>query len=162
MSSSKWYQNNPGKATEHNKKYLSKEENRLKNKEYKAKWFQQNKVRKKQEQEKESKDPKEHIRIAIRRRKSQTKNKNYDFNIELEDLEIPTHCPILGLELTFGKGIKVRETSATLDRIDSSKGYVKGNVQIISYRANRIKNDATLDELIKLGEWASNEIFKYR
>jgi len=60
-----------------------------------------------------------------------------------------THCPLLGLELTYENcGQKAAPNNyATLDRIDSSKGYVKGNVQILSFRANTIKGDASLEEL---------------
>jgi hypothetical protein len=60
-----------------------------------------------------------------------------------------THCPLLGLELTYENcGQKATPNNyATLDRIDSSKGYVKGNVQILSFRANTIKGDASLKEL---------------
>ena len=62
---------------------------------------------------------------------------------------IVTHCPLLGIELTYAiyKGRNTPENYATLDRIDSTKGYVVGNVQIISFRANTIKGDTTLEEL---------------
>jgi hypothetical protein len=156
-STTEWYRKNPDKAKEHNKKYLSDPENLAKYKEYKAQWYQENKKRKKEQLQDKTKTPYEHVKKAIQNRKNVVKGR-LDFDICVDDLKIPTHCPILGIELTFGKGIKVRETAATLDRIDSSKGYVKGNVQIISYRANRIKNDASLEELIKIGEWAKNEL----
>jgi hypothetical protein len=59
-----------------------------------------------------------------------------------------THCPLLNMELTYTnfKGAMPRNY-ATLDKIDPSKGYTVGNVQIISSRANTIKNDASLEEL---------------
>jgi len=65
-----------------------------------------------------------------------------------ESLGIPDKCPILGLTLDYsiGKGSRT-ENSPSLYRIDSSKGYVKNNVHVISWRANRIKNDATVQEL---------------
>ena len=72
-----------------------------------------------------------------------------EYNLTVEDLgELPTHCPVLGLELVYpGAGQGRLPESASLDRLDSSKGYVKGNVAIISWRANRLKSDATLAEL---------------
>jgi len=66
-----------------------------------------------------------------------------------------THCPLLGLELTYKKGDNTTPKNyATLDRIDSSKGYEEGNVQILSYRANTLKNDATIEEMrMMLTNW---------
>lgn len=159
MSTTEWYRKNPDKAREHNQKYLSDPENKRKNQEYKARWFQENKKRKKNELVEKTKTPEEHIRIALKNRKYSCKGK-HDFTITINDLEIPSVCPLLGIPLTFGKGMKIRESAATLDRINSAKGYVKGNVQIISYRANRIKNDASLEELKKIGRWAENELSK--
>lgn len=69
-----------------------------------------------------------------------------DFSIELEDIVVPDKCPILGIPLEYHRGVK-QDNSYSLDRIDSSKGYVKGNVWVISLRANRIKNDSTPQEL---------------
>lgn len=60
-----------------------------------------------------------------------------DFNIELSDIVIPTLCPVLGIPMD----------RPSLDRIDGTKGYVKGNVRVISHRANMLKNDATIEEL---------------
>jgi len=62
---------------------------------------------------------------------------------------INTHCPLLGIELTYVNcaGNRTTQNYATLDRIDSTKGYVMGNVQIVSFRANTLKNSATLEEL---------------
>lgn len=71
----------------------------------------------------------------------------WEWNLEFEDLEFPTHCPLLGLELLYTGGRGQTSENASLDRIDPTVGYVKGNVWIISYRANRLKNDATLEEL---------------
>jgi hypothetical protein len=62
--------------------------------------------------------------------------------ITKEDIVIPDTCPLLGTPME----------SPSLDRIDSTKGYVKGNVWVISNRANTLKNDATLTELKTLVE----------
>lgn len=83
--------------------------------------------------------------------------KNIPFDILLEDLILPDTCPVLGIPIYFntGKG-ENRSRNATLkhspsiDRIDNSKGYIKGNVMIISYRANILKNDGSLEELEKI------------
>lgn len=72
-----------------------------------------------------------------------------DFSIAPSDIIIPTVCPVLGIELSRApKGIRSgSDSSPSLDRIDNSKGYVPGNVAVISYRANRIKSNATAHEL---------------
>lgn len=71
---------------------------------------------------------------------------------------LETHCPLMGVELTYtpSNNTGITRNYATLDRIDSSKGYEVGNVQIISHRANMIKNDATLGELeLIIKNWKS-------
>jgi hypothetical protein len=65
-----------------------------------------------------------------------------------------THCPLLNIELNYGlfEGRTVPDSYATLDKIDPSKGYVIGNLQILSHRANTLKNNATIEELTLLLE----------
>lgn len=68
------------------------------------------------------------------------------FNLLPEDIHIPGTCPLLGIPLQVSKKIH-SPNSPSLDRIIPADGYVKGNVQVISHRANAIKNDASLAEL---------------
>lgn len=72
--------------------------------------------------------------------------KNILFNISKEDIQIPFICPILGIELELYNK-KISDNSPSIDRIDNDKGYIKNNIHIISFRANRIKNDASRDEM---------------
>lgn len=69
------------------------------------------------------------------------------FNLDVEDVVIPEVCPLLGILIESNNRGRWEESSPSLDRKLPSLGYVKGNVWVISYRANRIKNDATLEEL---------------
>ena len=69
-----------------------------------------------------------------------------EFTITLDDITIPSKCPLLGVPLFVGTK-QVKNNSPTIDRKDSTKGYVPGNVWVISWRANRIKSDATLAEI---------------
>lgn len=72
-------------------------------------------------------------------------------SIRAEDIQIPPRCPLLDIPLV--KGTRVSKQSApTLDRIDPKRGYVPGNVWVISHRANTIKNDATCEELELIAE----------
>ena len=84
--------------------------------------------------------------------KDRAKKRGIEFSIEESDIIIPDVCPIFRIPLFFmphgnAKVGYVDPNTPTLDRIDNSKGYVKGNVWIISWRANRLKNDATIEEL---------------
>ena len=79
--------------------------------------------------------------------KATATRKNIPFDLEAGDISIPTHCKYLGIPLTRSLGDGVVWSNTSLDRIDSSKGYVKGNVEVISRKANSMKNMATLDEL---------------
>ena len=76
--------------------------------------------------------------------------------ITVEDLQWPTHCPIFGLELDYNttptgerKHAK-RDAFPTLDRKNPAFGYVPGNVFVISYKANRLKQDSTTEQLAAL------------
>ncbi len=74
-----------------------------------------------------------------------------EFNITVEDIKIPEFCPILGIEIYTGEGRTGH--GASVDRIDNNKGYIKGNVMIISDRANKLKADASPEELKKIYEF---------
>ena len=84
--------------------------------------------------------------------KNRAKVKGLDFNIELSDIVIPDTCPYLGIPIFPHEGGSSAYNSPTLDRIDSSMGYVKGNVEVISYRANVIKNCGTIEEHLLIAE----------
>lgn len=59
---------------------------------------------------------------------------------------IPEFCPILGIKMSYGPFAE-RDSSPSLDKIIPELGYVKGNIAVICFRANRFKSDGTLDEL---------------
>lgn len=69
----------------------------------------------------------------------------YEFSIKVEDVVIPEVCPLLQIKLDIlSPNVDVHPS---IDRIDSKKGYIPGNVMVISHRANRIKSDANAKEL---------------
>lgn len=89
--------------------------------------------------------------------KKRAKQKNIEFSISLDDMPyIPIKCPILGIDIKASKTIGPIDSSPSLDRINPLLGYIKGNVRIISNRANRIKSDATLKELEMILQDAKN------
>ena len=81
-------------------------------------------------------------RSKFNRKKANALKVGYTWSITFGELEWPTKCPILGIELDYFAETR-QENSPSFDRVDSSKGYDKGNVIVLSWRANRIKNDGT-------------------
>ena len=67
------------------------------------------------------------------------------------ELVCPEYCPVLGMRLDYDNS--QRDESAEIDRVDNRYGYIPGNVAVISRRANRIKNNGSLEEHMKLVEW---------
>lgn len=89
--------------------------------------------------------------------KKRAKIKGIEFSLELKDMPyIPEYCPILGIKIEPNKYAGPKDCSPSLDRINPNFGYVKGNVRIISNRSNRIKSDATLEELELILQDAKN------
>lgn len=94
-----------------------------------------------------------HSKKMLKATRGGAKSRGLDFNLTIDDFIIPAVCPILGIKLSPGATSR-RPYSPSMDRIDNSKGYVKGNVWIISCKANTMKSDATPEELRRFGEWA--------
>jgi hypothetical protein len=83
----------------------------------------------------------------LRRVKYRAAKRHLNFNLtlaHLESLKVDV-CPVLGIKLQYGGG-SLSDNSASVDRRDNTKGYIVGNVFIISHRANVIKNFGTVDE----------------
>ena len=102
-------------------------------------------------------------RVLCSMAKRRAKKKGLEFNIDKLDIDIPIICPILGIPIvktyTKGKNTGPTSNSPSLDRIDNSKGYIKGNVRVISHKANTMKHNATSMELIRFAEWV---LFTYK
>lgn len=136
----KWRLDNPEKYKEYHKTY--RKNNAVKYKNYIGKWQIENNEK--------------YIFTTI---KSRAKKIGIEFNIDATDIKIPSICPILGIPIfkkikgdgNSNKG--PRATSPSLDRIDNTKGYIKGNVQVISSKANAMKNNATPEELLQFAFW---------
>jgi hypothetical protein len=101
------------------------------------------------------------IKNLLKAAKTNARNKSLEFSLEIKHLfPLPTMCPILNIPLDYtsdnAQKNKIKNNKPSLDRINNARGYTKDNVQIISWRANRLKNDATLKELRLLGKWAES------
>jgi hypothetical protein len=76
---------------------------------------------------------------------------NLPFDLKADDIKIPEFCPVLGIPIAPNIGGKrANDNSPTLDRIIPEKGYIKGNIAVISHRANTIKNCGTVEEHQKI------------
>ena len=77
-----------------------------------------------------------------------------DYNHFRSVVNMPEHCPILGVKLFYGVGRN--NEKAEIDRIDITKGYIPGNVAIISAKANQLKQDNTTETLSSLLRYIEN------
>lgn len=92
------------------------------------------------------------------RARYRAKQQNLAFDITIDDIVIPDICPVLGIPIVVGKGAPT-PNSPSLDKMHPHEGYVKGNVQVISNRANSLKRDGTPDELRKVADWVEANQF---
>jgi len=96
------------------------------------------------------KTPERWAKLRIRDLKTKAKKRALDFDITFQDLlPVPECCPVLGIPLAYNAGRR-NENSVSIDRLDNKKGYVKGNIKIMSWRANNIKSNATFEEIEKV------------
>jgi hypothetical protein len=91
-------------------------------------------------------------RVMFYNAKANAKKRGLPFDLRPEDIVIPSHCPVLGIPLFWTDNQKTPNTPST-DRIDSSRGYSKDNIVVVSWRANKLKQDASVAELRALWEF---------
>lgn len=169
-----YYDNNKEKIKEYrdkNKEYIKEKakEYRLNNKEKRKEYYLKNRERLKEDYknwtennrekylESRQKSQKKYAKRSpekyiLSRTKTQSKRKGFDFNLSLEDILIPEYCPYMNVKLTHPLDSNDNFYLPSVDRIDSTKGYVKNNIQIISYLANRMKNNATEEQLVQFAK----------
>lgn len=92
------------------------------------------------------------VRYMLYKAKKNAKKSEISFDLDHKDISMPDKCPVLGIQLRIGNG-KTEYNSPSLDRYNSNLGYTKDNVSIISWRANHLKNNGTLDEFRSLVKW---------
>lgn len=99
-------------------------------------------------------------RSLVYNARQRAKDRGLPCTITYRDIDIPEFCPVLGIKMEFspgpgGKGFN--NSSPSLDRIIPERGYVPGNVRVISYRANSLKKDATAAELRAVVDYIERE-----
>ncbi len=113
-------------------KKLSREEKNLKNNIHKRAWS--------------------HAKWLYHISKARARRKGTEWDLQITDIIVPCKCPVLGVKLKRNVGCGGSD-SATIDRINPRKGYVKNNIAVISALANRIKSNATHEEIEKTFKW---------
>lgn len=94
-------------------------------------------------------------RNKLRRKRYNCRSEGVPWSISFGDVHWPTHCPILGIELDYFSD-KRADCSPTFDRICQDKGYIPGNVVVMSYRAHRLKSDGTATEHRLIANYIDN------
>lgn len=85
--------------------------------------------------------------------KQSAKKRGLEFNIDKDDIVIPEYCPVFKTSFSGEERSGRNPKAPSIDRIDSTKGYIKGNIQILSWRANKLKSNGTLEEFEQLLEF---------
>jgi hypothetical protein len=106
-----------------------------------------------QEKQSKIKNREKHLWNSARRR---AYYKKIPFNIEITDVFIPEFCPILKIKLTKDNLTLGDRNAPSIDKIIPQLGYVKGNIMVISLKANIMKNDATPEELLNFSNFFIN------
>ena len=119
----------------------------------------------------ENADIRFHIKFSLLQSlKDRARRRGYESDLEINDMpEIPDVCPVFKIKFQLyrkwssgkgrGKGRNRHDNSPTIDRLNSNLPYLKkykGNLFVISWRANRLKSDGTLSEFKNLVEYMHN------
>lgn len=100
--------------------------------------------------------PETWARWALNQIRARAKRDGLVFNLTPEDLTPPKICPALHVPIVYG-GSSGEMYAPTVDRLRPSLGYVKGNVRVISRRANSIKSDGSVAEVMAVAAWMRRE-----
>lgn len=104
-------------------------------------------------QEKSKSDPRFRMLMSSR---SNALSKGLEHTISVEDIPLPEVCRYLGIRIDYRRCSergRLRSFDApSIDRIDPTRGYVPGNIQVISDLSNRMKQDATIPQLLAFAE----------
>lgn len=147
-----WKKNNPEKVSASWTEYNARPEV----KERKQQWQIEHKTKSVLTEE-------QYLKEMLRHAKNRADKANIPFNITLDDLIIPERCPILETPLNWRESIRWDhpENVPSLDKIIPEKGYVKGNVCIISMMANTMKQNASFEQLYTFCKNIPNYLKKY-
>ena len=99
------------------------------------------------------------LNMLLKKAKDRSKRKNLEYNLDYDWAvkNFPEFCPVFGIPLTF---FTSSDSSASIDRLDNSKGYTKENCRFISMEANFKKNANSLSDITKIYNYMIRETQK--
>lgn len=153
----KWQKANPDKLKAQKRRYKKANKDKVSSERKRHYQKHKEKILSRMEQERTGKEG--YIKTMLSAAKHRAKNASLEFDLDLEYLlSIATdHCPIDGTPFDWLRQLKqdklLNLATPSLDRIDSSKGYIKGNVKIIGWKWNYKKSNMNLDDLLLLVEY---------
>lgn len=100
--------------------------------------------------------PENVVRTLVNGARRRAKHQRVPFAINFQDLEMPDVCPVLGLKFDWEN--QTTPNSPSIDRLNPNLGYVPGNVVIICHMANRIKSNATPNQIRAVADWVDDII----
>lgn len=121
---------------------------------YYKEYYAKNRERIRSQDRKRCKDNPE--KTLWRSARDRAARRGQEFSISIEDIIIPAICPILCIPLFQSTTRTACKNSPVLDRIDNTKGYVKGNIAVISHRANTLKSDLSFGDINRLLRYVSS------
>jgi hypothetical protein len=143
-----YYEQNRQRLLEQKKEYSNRPEIKEKIQQYQKKRYLNNKEQLVEKRIGYYSNPEKRKSLLLWKSKERALKEGFEHTITLDDIVIPELCPYLNVPLTNSLGEGQLLTNSSLDRIDNRKGYIPGNVQVISRLANTMKNSATMEQLI--------------
>ena len=140
-----YYKNNKEKAKLTRKKYYDKNKSKL---EKYYKWFRDNHKLEKKEYDKLYREKNKEF-FLFKKAQERAKKRNENFLLKIKDIIIPEICPLLNIKMQINEN-NVKYNSFSLDKINPKGIYEKNNIWIICYKANRSKNNSTIEEYKKI------------
>lgn len=99
----------------------------------------------------------DYANIIWKRARDSAKKRGITFELsrlDVMNMTVPITCPVLGIPIRM-ENKQASDNSLSIDRINSKKGYSFDNCIFVSWRANKLKSDATLNELVRIAEYYS-------
>lgn len=97
------------------------------------------------------------VSVLLASAKRRARERGLECTITHQDIVIPDRCPVTGITLEVNTG-RQADNSPSLDRVDNSKGYIPGNVRVVSWRINQCKSDLSISEILSLAKYVRGEV----